>query len=263
MKNIYIKLTKFISNILYAIILTGCANYSNHEAEDYGKDVEYSDDGEFGETIEAKRKREIREASYSQKWETEEGQRFLILRNIQEDLALLGYIVGNTNGIIDEKTGIAIRQFQKKHGLSSNGEINEVLEERIHQEAWEIRREDITKRKLAMKREASDRQLAICKQQVDKFGKTKKHYAKLPKLINKARVFIYRNDGENQKYPESRLFVNNIKKGILSKNTFTVLYLEEGQYLLEEKIGSSNHIFGSVKSAPANISIQANKTYYV
>ncbi|MEM7401536.1 MAG: hypothetical protein AAF304_06265, partial [Pseudomonadota bacterium] len=81
---------KFIVLALIAY-LCGCANYSDIKPDDHGEDIQYAEDGVFGETVEAKQKRLKREQTWNEKWGTDEKQRLLLIRNIQKDLSLLGY----------------------------------------------------------------------------------------------------------------------------------------------------------------------------
>jgi peptidoglycan hydrolase-like protein with peptidoglycan-binding domain len=49
------------------------------------------------------------------------------LTQIQADLVTLGYQPGNTNGVLDTMTKVAISQFQAEYGLAVTGEPSQSL----------------------------------------------------------------------------------------------------------------------------------------
>lgn len=61
-----------------------------------------------------------------------------LLQQIQVHLVALGYEPGNTDGILDMMTQVAISQFQAEHGLAVTGEPNQILAVALANEVKEL-----------------------------------------------------------------------------------------------------------------------------
>lgn len=61
-----------------------------------------------------------------------------LVRNIQSSLARLGYNPGPVDGVMGQKTYLAIRQYQKNNDLLIDGQPSKALEQRVVSEASRV-----------------------------------------------------------------------------------------------------------------------------
>ena len=61
-----------------------------------------------------------------------------LVRNIQNSLARLGYNPGPADGVMGQKTYLAIRRYQKNNDLPVDGQPSKTLEQRVVSEAGRV-----------------------------------------------------------------------------------------------------------------------------
>lgn len=257
-----IRIIAVISSLIISVI--SCNSSTLHKQEDYGKDVVYAENGNFGETQAAKDKRIKRETALAKNTPSIEEKEISTVRHIQQDLSILSYEIGNSNGILDDKTISAIKLFKSEYSISSTELISEELEEKLSSEAWEIKKYNLEEDRLSLKKNSESRWLDICLMDLKNIPNDQLNDLKtFPYSKSKASVYIYREPDKNKTYPTTRVYINNKTINNFKQGSYTHIYLEPGTYLFEERRGFSLDISSRKTTRPITLDLKSNVIYYI
>lgn len=158
-----------------------------------------------------------------------------LVATVQSSLDELGYKPGNTNGIEDDDTSSAVKQYRIDHRLDINSTIDGQLESHIDDFIWKTRNDKSVNPKNVAQEIVKNRYEETCSRVLGNDYKNLGFPSSDPDDVT---LYIYRinnSSGTQPNYPSSKIFINSKEVAQLGHNQYEKFILPPGEFVLTEK----------------------------